>query len=218
MSIKLNVPFEDKDIVKALGAKWDGNLKTWYIPNHICDLKPFEKYIYFTLSKANYIFNPKESYFILGYQNCYKYNHQNLFGVFASSDFKKHENNLVYTRYRNLTIFDSIRDFSYSDSDVLNWMCSLTNSFDEFLIPFQEYENFCEQCNDQMAEYELIADEFSVFHIHHLIDNLKSGYLAFNHCPVKFDFPLYCYPADDIINPSISLKATKYLKYLLNKK
>jgi hypothetical protein len=29
----LTVPFEDKDIVKTLGAKWDANKKRWYAPD-----------------------------------------------------------------------------------------------------------------------------------------------------------------------------------------
>ena len=30
--VNISVPFADKDQAKALGAKWDGTLKTWYIP------------------------------------------------------------------------------------------------------------------------------------------------------------------------------------------
>lgn len=29
--MNLKVPFSDKDRAKAVGAKWDKNLKTWYI-------------------------------------------------------------------------------------------------------------------------------------------------------------------------------------------
>jgi len=32
MKIYLKVPFADKDEVKQLGAKWDGDMKSWYIP------------------------------------------------------------------------------------------------------------------------------------------------------------------------------------------
>ena len=30
--VNIRVPFADKEQAKALGAKWDGTLKTWYIP------------------------------------------------------------------------------------------------------------------------------------------------------------------------------------------
>lgn len=33
MKTYLKVPFADKDAVKQLGAKWDGDMKSWYIPD-----------------------------------------------------------------------------------------------------------------------------------------------------------------------------------------
>ena len=35
MSVYLNVPYRDKDVVKALGAKWDFNAKKWYVPDGV---------------------------------------------------------------------------------------------------------------------------------------------------------------------------------------
>jgi len=40
----LECPFEDKDKVKALGARWDQEAKTWYIAG-IDDLTPFMPWI-----------------------------------------------------------------------------------------------------------------------------------------------------------------------------
>ena len=40
----LSVPFEDKDAVKMLGARWDGNKKAWYVPAGK-SLDPFTKWI-----------------------------------------------------------------------------------------------------------------------------------------------------------------------------
>lgn len=42
----LNVPFSEKDVVKALGARWDGDRKTWYVPEGT-SLSGFEKWIPF---------------------------------------------------------------------------------------------------------------------------------------------------------------------------
>jgi len=218
LPIKINVPYNQKDRVKSLGAKWDPQEKTWYIPNHITDLKSFEPYLNFTLDNAEYIFNPDESYFILGHVYCHKCHHKNLCGIFASSDFKKRDKN-TYIRCKNLTIFDGICDFSnYDSSHVINWMCSLTNCFYEDDIFFIEYKNYCPHCKTEMAEYESIADEYSPFYIHRLIDNFKKGYLIFYKCPFKFDFRLYCHPADSLIDPFLTSKATRYLNVLLKKK
>ena len=39
----LKVPFSEKDQAKALGAKWNAELKQWYVPQGV-DAKPFEKW------------------------------------------------------------------------------------------------------------------------------------------------------------------------------
>ncbi len=44
MRINLDVPFEEKDMVKNLGAKWDHINRVWYIVN-VDDLRPFWPWI-----------------------------------------------------------------------------------------------------------------------------------------------------------------------------
>jgi hypothetical protein len=44
MRINLVAPFAEKDAVKALGARWDGTHKVWYIQD-VKDLSPFMKWI-----------------------------------------------------------------------------------------------------------------------------------------------------------------------------
>ena len=40
----LNVPYKEKDIVKLLGAKYDGEKKKWYVPQGV-DLKLFSNWL-----------------------------------------------------------------------------------------------------------------------------------------------------------------------------
>jgi N12 class adenine-specific DNA methylase/antirestriction protein ArdC/phage/plasmid primase-like uncharacterized protein len=40
----INVPFKEKDVAKALGAKWDRQEKSWYVPANV-DLTAFTKWI-----------------------------------------------------------------------------------------------------------------------------------------------------------------------------
>lgn len=42
--IYLKCPFSDKDLAKALGARWDKNVKQWYVPDGI-SLEPFQKWL-----------------------------------------------------------------------------------------------------------------------------------------------------------------------------
>lgn len=44
MRINLQCPYQDKDYVKNLGAKWDSDKKVWYIRNPI-SLEPFSKWL-----------------------------------------------------------------------------------------------------------------------------------------------------------------------------
>lgn len=42
-NILLKVPFNEKDQAKALGAKWNAEVKQWYVPQDV-DSIPFEKW------------------------------------------------------------------------------------------------------------------------------------------------------------------------------
>ncbi len=44
MALYLNVPYKEKDIAKNLGAKWDPQIKKWYVENRR-DYKKFTKWI-----------------------------------------------------------------------------------------------------------------------------------------------------------------------------
>jgi hypothetical protein len=44
MRINLKTPFAEKDAAKALGARWDGAQKLWYITD-VADLTPFMRWI-----------------------------------------------------------------------------------------------------------------------------------------------------------------------------
>ena len=43
--IFLDCPFKDKDEVKRLGAYWDNESKSWYVPKKVKDLKVFAKWL-----------------------------------------------------------------------------------------------------------------------------------------------------------------------------
>lgn len=43
MKVFINVPFEEKNQVKELGARWDNDIKSWYIPESL-DKELFKKW------------------------------------------------------------------------------------------------------------------------------------------------------------------------------
>ena len=42
-NINLKVPFNEKDQAKSLGARWNAELKIWYVPQGV-DSSPFDKW------------------------------------------------------------------------------------------------------------------------------------------------------------------------------
>lgn len=50
-NISLKVPFNEKDQAKALGARWNAELKQWYVPQGV-NAAPFEKWFTDTPSTA----------------------------------------------------------------------------------------------------------------------------------------------------------------------
>lgn len=60
-NINLKVPFNEKDQAKALGAKWNAELKLWYVPQGI-ETTPFEKWFTHSSSATPIVKNtPKPS-------------------------------------------------------------------------------------------------------------------------------------------------------------
>jgi hypothetical protein len=50
-NISLKVPFNEKDQAKALGARWNAELKQWYVPQGV-EAAPFEKWFTNTQTPA----------------------------------------------------------------------------------------------------------------------------------------------------------------------
>ncbi|OUO89623.1 hypothetical protein B5F40_10340 [Gordonibacter sp. An230] len=59
MNVYLDVPFQEKDEAKALGARWDAGRKRWYVPQGL-DCAPFERWM------------PAHLYLVIGSQRCWK--------------------------------------------------------------------------------------------------------------------------------------------------
>lgn len=69
MSLLLNVPFAEKDTAKALGAKWNPDLKKWYVPSKK-DYHKFSKWILGDNDEAEILCD--YFYIITGTHKCFK--------------------------------------------------------------------------------------------------------------------------------------------------
>ena len=51
MAFYIHVPYSEKDDAKALGARWDAKLKSWYVP-HGVKTRPFKRWWRSPLSRS----------------------------------------------------------------------------------------------------------------------------------------------------------------------
>ena len=59
-NINLKVPFSEKDQAKSLGARWNAELKLWYVPIGI-EAAPFAKWFFDALPVATGTTKPKQA-------------------------------------------------------------------------------------------------------------------------------------------------------------
>lgn len=69
MSLLLNIPYAEKDEAKSLGARWNPNVKKWYVENKK-DYPKFSKWILNGQSEANIICD--YFYIVVGKRTCFR--------------------------------------------------------------------------------------------------------------------------------------------------
>ncbi|MEO7977662.1 DUF5710 domain-containing protein [Flavobacterium sp.] len=83
MSLKINVPYNDKNVAKSKGAFWDLEQKTWFIPDHK-DINDFQQWI--DKSKVSVIIKSPVS-IALNSSDCYKCANKTAVISLASNNF-----------------------------------------------------------------------------------------------------------------------------------
>ena len=68
MSLLLNVPYAEKDEAKSLGARWNPELKKWYV----ADKKDYHKFTKWYKDKNANLIVMDHLYIVVGKQNCFK--------------------------------------------------------------------------------------------------------------------------------------------------
>lgn len=70
MCLFLNVPYQEKDEVKKLGAKWNPNIKKWYVDTYFDEYLKFSKWLLKDSDEAVIVMD--YIYIIEGQQTCWK--------------------------------------------------------------------------------------------------------------------------------------------------
>lgn len=183
----LNVPYEEKDEAKKLGALWNTTLKTWFIPDN-ANPAQFEKWLYgLEISNAYY-------YLCLSYDSCYKCG--KLSPVFAfmippnSNIGSGEEDEDYYYLYDSYNLLSDVTNIS---NDVLNAIKDFTkNYYLDFsgTIKRNYFMNHCFYCNAKHGEFYLYNESGGGFYI----DETSKIFT------LKINKPFHCYGDGNPIN------------------
>ena len=180
--IDLNVPFSEKDEAKQLGARWDGEMRTWYIPDGKSSM-PFKKWLpelpYINIKAGNY-------YIVESSTLCWKCGestrvfafllpegHETLEAI--EDDSMEFESDEVYEAWVNspessewqvsdmLTIIHYVR---YLPREVLARIAALTPNYRIDYSKTTEssyFMNHCEYCGMKQGDFQLHCEPQGAF-------------------------------------------------------
>lgn len=188
MALLLDIPYEEKDEAKALGAKWNPNLKKWYIS---------EKRDYYKFAK--WILGDKDDvtvicdyiYIVVGERLCFKCNKPKKvigFGI---------ENRI---EFYNQNVYDNIvipYEYYGGVINIASMITPLPSSLFSFLadnfgyyidfskISGRDYFNHCSNCGVLQGNFHIFEEVDSPFFIDS-IDKAKN--LTLYRINLKYDF------------------------------
>lgn len=166
MALILNVPYSEKDQVKSLGARWNPELKKWYVEERK-DYKKFIKWILDGKDETTIICD--ELYIVEGIHTCFKCKNKTKvigFGI------KKHFD--VYDPNE----YDNVFEFWNEDISISSQIDPLPISLQKYLLEKYNYykdfpkttqskyfANHCSNCKIIQGEFFLFGEVNSPFFI-----------------------------------------------------
>ena len=168
MSLIIDVPFDEKDEAKALGAKWNPKIKKWYVEERK-DYYKFEKWI--LGNKENVFILCDYFYIIEGKHICFKCNKpttvigfgvKNYFEVFHSKEYGN-EQNFEY-------IDDEIHIASHIEplsKDLLDKLKEKYNYYESYSKTVNDsyFANHCSNCKVIQGDFFLFEDVDTPFFV-----------------------------------------------------
>lgn len=159
--IDLKVPFAEKDEAKLLGARWDKDLKTWYIPDGI-NASSFAKWLHASAisDEPKYAIRSINYFIACSHTSCWKC--QQLTKVFAFILPEEHQE-YVFSDYEG-------EDGYWSNYDAIGTMSNVTGlelsvwkrlqTFTQLYKPAYSkqaggryFMNHCEHCNATQGDF-----------------------------------------------------------------
>lgn len=207
MPVKINVPYNDKDVVKSKGAFWDVEQKTWFIPDHK-DINDFQQWI--DKSKVSVIIKSPLS-IALNSTDCYKCGNKTAVISLASNNFyylstdEKEEEKWFLSD--NLSFFSMPTFIDAAFSSILS------QAFPNYKITYSKtaecsyWANHCEHCEAFHGDFFLHSEPGGAFFP---LEIEEYGQLTFITISSKFDVEInadysWLSHADDILNYTKSI-------------
>lgn len=192
----LNVAYEEKDEAKSLGAKWNPELKKWFIQNTEDCIK-FMKWIWSDYKDYEELYIIKDHlYLVEGIQSCHKCkNPTRVIGLGIDKYYQVYDENEDY----NYTVdLNDIEDIEISpineglpkqilDYCMKNWNFKKTFSK---TIKSSYLANCCDKCNSLQGNYFLFSEVDSPFGF---FDVNKAKSLKIHEIKLKYDIPIRDY-------------------------
>lgn len=142
MKTYLNVPFEEKDVAKGLGARWDAQRKQWYAPEG-SDLAQFERWM------------PAYLYLAIGSHECWKCHKDTRVVAFGVPyDYEGHPSLALLPRSECVPY--EIR--AYLNQQGIRYQKKFSKTTGQYLL-----NNCCEHCGSLQGEFFLFGEPDSPF-------------------------------------------------------
>lgn len=151
--IYLEVPFEDKEKVKSLGAKWHSDRKKWFIPPEL-DSAAFKEWIpeYETELTSRAI---SPFYLLKSAEECWKCNQVSEVITFAASGVEGEE--LENVKFEYITVL-SERVKAFVEQYYKNYFIDYSNTTESFY-----YINHCQYCKASLGDFYLHSEPEHAF-------------------------------------------------------
>ena len=168
MSLIIDVPYAEKDEAKSLGAKWNPNLKKWYVEERE-NYHKFEKWILGNKENVSILWD--YFYIVEGNHLCFKCNKptkvigfgvKNFFEVYDSNEYDNEDNFCYYED--NIHIASHIEPLSKALLDKLKEKYNYYESYSK-TINASYLANHCSNCKVIQGDFFLFEEVDTPFFV-----------------------------------------------------
>lgn len=187
MALLLNVPYQEKDSAKALGAKWNPELKKWYVQNY----QDYPKFIQWIDDVGEHsIIICDHLYLIIGKRYCWNckketrviaFGVDNYYSIFRNDDWN--EIDISYEEDDDIRIASSIEPMPSNLLSYIQKEFNYKNTYSN-MKNTAYLANCCDYCDSLQGEFYLYQEVNSPF----FIDSIeKAEELTLHKIPLKYD-------------------------------